>query len=73
MPSPGRYLGLLQLGVLGGEPDLGEVQEDQAEDGRGVLLGLEPGVCAKLVGPHPRDAFREWLWQCLSRQVQSSA
>ena len=55
--APRRCLSLLQLGALGGEADLGKAQEDQAEDWRGILLGLEPGVGAVLVGGVPQALF----------------
>ena len=51
--APRRRLGLLQLGALGGETDLGKAQEDQAEDRRGIFLRLEPGVGAELIGGIP--------------------
>ena len=40
--APGRGAGLLQLGALGGEADLGEAQEDQAEDGPEYSWALRP-------------------------------
>lgn len=40
-----------------GEADFGETQEDEAEDGRGVFLGLEVGVGAELVGSVPEALF----------------
>ena len=43
--------------ALGGEADLGEAQEDEAEDGAGVFLGLEAGVGAELVGGVPQALF----------------
>ena len=51
--APGGGAGLLQLGALGGEAHLGEAQEDQAEDGPGVFLGLETRIGAELVGCVP--------------------
>jgi hypothetical protein len=39
------------------EAGLGEAQEDEAEDGRGVFLGLEAGVGAELVGGIPEAFF----------------
>ena len=56
--APGGRAGLLQLGALGGEADFGEAQEDEAEDGRGVFLGLEAGVGAELVGGIPEALFQ---------------
>ena len=38
------------IGALCGKADFSEAQEDEAEDGRGVFLGLEAGVGAELVG-----------------------
>ena len=70
--APGRGAGLLQLGALGGEAHLGEAQEDQAEDGAGVLLGLEAGVGAELVGGVPEASSRAWRWRCLFRMGRSS-
>ena len=55
--APRRRLGLLQLGALGGETDLGKAQEDQAEDRRGIFLGLKPGVGSELVGGVPQAPF----------------
>ena len=55
--APGGGAGLLQLGALGGEADFGEAQEDEAEDGAGVFLGLEAGVGAELVGGIPEALF----------------
>ena len=48
---------LFQLRALRGEADFGEAQEDEAEDGRGVFLGLEAGVGAELVGSVPETLF----------------
>jgi hypothetical protein len=48
---------LLQLDALGGEADFCEAQEDQAEDRRGILLGLEPGVGTELVSGIPEPFF----------------
>ena len=55
--AAGRGAGLLQLGALGGEADLGEAQEDQAEDRAGVFLRLEAGVGAELIGGVPEALF----------------
>ena len=55
--ATGRGAGLLQLRALGGEAHLGEAQEDQAEDGAGVLLGLQAGIGAELVGGIPQALF----------------
>jgi hypothetical protein len=41
----------------GGETDLGKAQKDQAQDRRGTFLGLEPGICAELVGGIPQALF----------------
>src|SRR3546814_8860823 len=49
---------LFELLALGGEADIGEAQEDQAEDGAGVFLGLEPGIGAELVGGVPEVFFQ---------------
>jgi hypothetical protein len=38
--------------------DVGKVQEDQAEDRAGVLLGLKARVGAKLVGSVPEALFQ---------------
>ena len=58
MPVPTFGAGLLRFCALGGEADFGEAQEDQAEDGRGVFLGLETGVGAELVGGVPEPFFQ---------------
>jgi hypothetical protein len=58
VPVPTFCAGFLQLGALGGEADFGEAQEDQAEDGRGVFLGLEAGVGPKLVSGVPEAFFQ---------------
>ena len=50
--------GFFQLGALRGEADFGEAQEDEAEDGRGVFLGLEAGVGAELVNSGPCSSFQ---------------
>ena len=71
--APRRRAGLLQLGALGGEADLGEAQEDQAEDRAGVFLGLEAGVGAELVGGVPQALFERAAWRCLFRLGRSSA
>ncbi len=42
----------------GGEANLGEAQVEEAEDGRGVFLGLETGVGAERVGGAP-ETFLE--------------
>jgi len=39
-----------ELGALNGEAYFGKAQEDQAEDGLGVFLGLEAGIGTELVG-----------------------
>ncbi len=58
-PSPIRWARVaFQLGALGGEADFGEAQEDVAEDGRGVFLGLEAGVGAELVRGIPEAFFQ---------------
>ena len=49
--------GLFEGGPEGGEADLGEAEEDEAEDGAGVFLGLEAGVGAKLIGGGPEALF----------------
>jgi hypothetical protein len=54
--APGRCASVFQLGALGGKADFGEAEEDEAEDGRGVFLGLEAGVGAELVRGIP-EAF----------------
>ena len=38
--------------------DFSKAQEDEAEDGRGVFLGLEAGVGAELVGGVPETFFQ---------------
>ncbi len=50
--------GLFQLGALRGEADFGEAQEDEAEDGLGVLRGGEARVGAELVGGIPKAFFQ---------------
>jgi hypothetical protein len=47
--APGRGAGLLQLHALRGEANFRKAQEDQAEEGAGVFLGLEPRVGAELI------------------------
>ena len=49
---------MLQPGALGGEADFSEAQEDEAENGRRVFLGLEAGVGAELVGGIPEAFFQ---------------
>jgi hypothetical protein len=46
------------LGAFCGEADFGEAQEDEAEDGRGVFLGLEAAVGAELIGALPEALFK---------------
>jgi hypothetical protein len=57
LATAGGSAGLFQDDSFGGEADFGEAQEDEAEDGRGVLLGLEAGVRAELVGGVPKALF----------------
>jgi hypothetical protein len=45
--------GLLQPGTLQGEADLGEAEEDDPQNRARVLLGLQAGVGAKLIGGGP--------------------
>ena len=40
---------IVQPGALGGEADFGEAHENEVEDGRGALLGLESGVAVPVV------------------------
>ena len=56
--AAGGIAGLLQLRPLSGETHLGKAQEDQSEDGAGVLLGLEAGIGAELVGGVPQASFK---------------
>ncbi len=43
--------------AVGGETDFGKAEEDEAENGGGVFLGLEAGVRAELVGGVPEALF----------------
>jgi transcriptional regulator with XRE-family HTH domain len=45
-------------GAAGGKAHLGKAQEDQAKDGAGILLRLQPGVGAELVGGIPQALFQ---------------
>ena len=57
LPSPsGGLLGFEAL-LSEGELMVGEAEEDEAEDGDGVLGGLELGVSTKLVGGVPEAAL----------------
>ena len=50
--------GFFEPGALRGKTDFGEVEEDEAEDGRGVFLGFQAGVGAELVGGFPKTIFK---------------
>jgi hypothetical protein len=50
-----------EVGVVNSEAGFGEAQQDGAEDGSGVFLGLEAGVGAELVGRGPRRFSRAEL------------
>ena len=50
--------GLFQLGALGGEADLGEAQEDEAEDGGGIFLGLQARVGTELIRSSPEPLLQ---------------
>ena len=50
----GRGTGLFQLGALLREPHFGEPQENQAEDGLGILGGTEAGIGTELVSGIPQ-------------------
>lgn len=54
----GRCAVPIQLGAPGRKTHLGEAQENQAEDGAGVFLGLQAGVGAELVGGIPEAFFQ---------------
>jgi hypothetical protein len=45
------------LSAFRGEPDFGEAQEDEAEDGRGVFLRFKAGIGAELIGGIPETFF----------------
>ena len=49
--------GFFELRSLLREARLGEAQEDEAEDGRGVLPRLQAGVGAELIGGRPQAFF----------------
>jgi hypothetical protein len=57
--------GFFQLGALGGETDFSEASKVEAEDGRGVFLGLEVRVGSELVGSGP-----EGIW-CINGAAAS--
>jgi len=58
------------------EAGVGEAEEDEAEDGRGILRGLEAGVGAELIGGGPEAFFEgvvggvffrgaiQTMWEC---------
>ena len=46
------------MGALLGESDFGEAQEDEAEDGLGVLRSAQAAVGAELVGSGPEALFQ---------------
>lgn len=52
LPSKGR--GRFQIGALFGEADFGEAEEDEAEDGLGVLRSAQATIGAELVGSSPK-------------------
>jgi len=72
VPVPTFRVRFFQLGALGGEPDFGEAQEDEAEDGRGVFLGFEAGVGAELVGGIPQALFQRGLSNVSNRRRTES-
>ncbi len=47
-----------QAGALRRKAHLGEAQEDEAQDGAGILLRLQPGVSAELIGRVPQALFQ---------------
>lgn len=63
-------------GAMFREAGVGEAEEDEAEDGRGILRGLEAGVGAELIGGGPEAFFEgvvggvffrgaiQTMWEC---------
>jgi hypothetical protein len=49
-----------------GEADFGKAREDDAKDRAGILLGLETGVGAELIGGIPESPFEGALCGVLS-------
>ena len=49
---------LLQHGAVFGETGVSEAEEDEAEDGRGILRGFEAGIGAELIGGGPEAFFQ---------------
>jgi hypothetical protein len=48
----------LDLGFDGEKAVRGVPQENQPEDGHGILRGIEMGVCPELVGSFPKVGFK---------------